>query len=68
MKIMDLLSGISLALTNEEHQFINTHGHQVPVMSLSERDSVLAHTLVKKGAYNWSSDRKFLINPRNEKI
>lgn len=68
MNILELLSGIKIALTNEEQKFLDQYGHRVHVIALNGRDEVVARNLVKKGVYNWSPNRKMLINPKHEKI
>jgi hypothetical protein len=66
MKIVQLLSGWSLTITNEEKQLIKQHPDKVKISSLSEREQIVAHNLVKKGYYSISNDNLSLINQCNE--
>lgn len=61
MKIVQLLSGISLPLTNEESQFVEKHKHRVVLTSLKEHDLWLAQNLVRKGIYSVTDDHNTLI-------
>lgn len=64
MKINQLLSGLSIALSNKEQQFIDTYNN-VNVNSLSENDLWIAQNLVRKGVYNISNNNT-LIKKINE--
>jgi hypothetical protein len=66
MKIVQLLSGWSLTITNEEKQLIKQHPDRVKISSLSEREQLIAHNLVRKGLYSISNDNLSLINQCNE--
>jgi hypothetical protein len=66
MKIVQLLSGWSLTITNEEKQLIKQHPDKVKISSLSEREQIVAHNLVRKGFYSISNDNLSLINQCNE--
>jgi hypothetical protein len=66
MKIVQLLSGWSLPVTNEEKQLIKQHPDRVKISSLSEREQIVAHNLVRKGLYSISNDNLSLINQCNE--
>jgi hypothetical protein len=66
MKIVQLLSGWSLTITNEEKQLIKQHPDKVKISSLSEREQLIAHNLVRKGLYSISNDNLSLINQCNE--
>lgn len=66
MKIHQLLSGIGIAVTNEEQQFISRYGDCVKLTSLDEHDQWLAQNLVRKGAYSLSNDSDTLIKKLNE--
>ena len=66
MKIAQLLSGMGVAITNQEQQFIENHTTTVHIDSLSEQDQWLAQTLVRKGIYSISKDNSVLIKNINE--
>ena len=61
MKIHQLLSGISLPVSNEEQTFIESHRGDIKITSLNERDTIIAQTLVRKGIYEISSNNLTLI-------
>jgi hypothetical protein len=61
MKIKQLLSGVSITITNEENAFIKNHGDQVNLTSLDDHDNWLAQSLVRKGVYTISKDSNKLI-------
>jgi len=67
MKIEQLLNGIRIPLTNEEHKFVSRHDSSVKITSLDEHDQWLAQSLVRKGIYQISKDNNTLINNLNEK-
>jgi hypothetical protein len=66
MKIAQLLSGVSIVVTNEEQQFINTHKNQVKITSLDNHDQWLAQNMVRKGLYSISNDNTTLLKSLNE--
>jgi hypothetical protein len=66
MKIHQLLSGIDIAVTNEEQRFMERHEQQVRLTSLDEHDQWLAQNLVRKGIYTISKDSSTLIKNLNE--
>lgn len=66
MKIHQLLSGIGIAVTNEEQQFINRHDTRIRLTSLDEHDQWTAQNLVRKGVYTMSRDSGMLIKNLNE--
>jgi hypothetical protein len=66
MKIAQLLSGTSIAITNQEQQFIESHSTKVSINSLSEHDQWMAQNLVRKGIYTISNDSRTLIKNINE--
>lgn len=66
MKIAQLLSGISIALTNQEKQFVETHKDRVSLTNLNEHDFWLAQNLVRKGIYSISKDSQTLIKQIDE--
>jgi hypothetical protein len=66
MKITQLLSGIGIAVTNQEQQFIENHTNNISITSLGERDQWLAQNLVRKGIYSISNDSRTLIKKINE--
>jgi hypothetical protein len=66
MKIEQLISGISIVLTNQEQQFVESHSTHVNINALSEHDQWLAQNLVRKGIYSISKDSRTLIKNINE--
>ena len=68
MKIHQILDGISIIITNEERDFIKKHGDDVPLTFLDPHQNYLAHTLVRKGVYEMSDDRRKITkkNKTNE--
>jgi hypothetical protein len=58
MKIHQILNGIGIIVTNEERDFIKKHGEDVPLSLLDPHQHYLAHTLVRKGVYEMSDDRR----------
>lgn len=65
MKIAQLLSGIDIALNNQEKQFVEKYG-QVKIDSLNEQEQWLAQNLVRKGIYKISKDNQLLIKNLHE--
>lgn len=68
MKIVQLLSGFSTTITNEEKTFISKHPNEIKISALDEHDQWLAQNLVRKGIYHISKDDLTLINQTNEKL
>ena len=66
MKIAHLLSGLGIAITNEERAFIDRHKDQVSITSLDEHDQWLAQNLVRKGIYTISKDSRTIIKKLDE--
>lgn len=66
MKISQLISGVGIAITNEEQKFIDKHGDAVKITSLDHHDQWLAQNLVRKGIYEISKDNVTLINRLDE--
>lgn len=66
MKIAQLLSGISIALTNQEKEFVETYKSKVSLTSLNEHDLWIAQNLVRKGIYAISKDNRTLIKQIDE--
>ena len=66
MKIAQLLSGMSIAITNEEQDFIQTHRDRVKITSLDEHEQWLAQNMVRKGLYSISNDSTTLLKNLNE--
>lgn len=60
MKIHQLLDSPSVIITNEENEFIRTHGDDVSVSILDPHAKVVANNLVRKGVYSISNDRKYI--------
>jgi len=67
MKIHQLLSGVSIPLTNEENKFVETHQNRVSLTSLDEHHQYIAQSLVRKGIYTISKDNNTLIKNINDK-
>jgi hypothetical protein len=66
MKIKQLLSGIRMPITNEEHRFIKNHENNIRLSSLDEHDQWLAQNLVRKGVYSISKDSNTLVSKLDE--
>jgi hypothetical protein len=66
MKIHQLISGVSLPVTNEEQQFMDSHDGKIRLTSLDEHDQWIAQSLVRKGVYSISKDSNTLIKNLNE--
>lgn len=66
MKIHQLLSGVGVAITNEEQQFISRHDNNVRLNSLDDHDVWVAQSLVRKGVYSISKDNSTLSKNINE--
>jgi hypothetical protein len=66
MRLVQLLSGLGLAITNEEQQFINRHETAVRLTSLDDRGQWIAQNLVRKGVYSISNDNRTLIKNVSE--
>jgi hypothetical protein len=66
MKIHQLLSGVGVAITNEEQKFISRHDNNVRLSSLDDHDIWLAQSLVRKGVYSISKDSSTLSKNINE--
>lgn len=64
MKIAQLLSGLGIALTNEEQEFIKKHD-RIKVESLDDREVWMVQNLLRKGIYELSNNT--LIKCINEK-
>lgn len=67
MKIAQLLSGVSIPLSNSEHTFVETHNDRVSLTSLDEHQQWIAQSLVRKGIYSISKDSTTLIKNLHEK-
>lgn len=66
MKICQLLDGVLIPLTNEEHRFLEIYKNKVSLTSLNERDQWVAQNLVRKGIYSISKDNQTLIKKLDE--
>ena len=67
MKIVQLLSGVNIPLSNAEQKFIESHRDHVSLTSLDEHQQWLAQSLVRKGIYSISKDSTTLIKNLHEK-
>lgn len=65
MKIAQLLSGLGIALSNQEHNFVERFNN-IKIDSLNEHDKWLAQNLVRKGIYAISKDNQTLIKRIDE--
>jgi hypothetical protein len=61
MRLTQLLSGLKMAITNEEQQFINRHQDTVRLTALDDHGQWVAQNLVRKGVYTISNDSRTLI-------
>jgi hypothetical protein len=68
MKIVHLVSGIRLPLTNEESDFVKRHGGRVRLTTLDEHAQWVAQNLVRKGVYSISKDDNTLVKETHEDI
>lgn len=66
MKIGQLLSGLHIALTNQEQEFVETHKDKVSLTTLNEHEIWIAQNLVRKGVYAISNDNQTLIKKLDE--
>jgi hypothetical protein len=66
MKIHQLLSGVGIAITNEEQRFVSRHNNNIRLSSLDEHDIWVAQSLVRKGFYSISKDNSTLSKNINE--
>jgi hypothetical protein len=60
MKIHHLIDSLVIMLTNEEHEFVQSHPREISIGGLYERDRIVAQTLLRKGIYEISKDSKKL--------
>lgn len=69
MKIHHLIGGISIAITNEERNFIKSHESDIPLAALDEHGIWIAQNLVRKNVYRLTMDnRTLMINNGHEII
>ena len=66
MKIRQLLDSVTMAVTNEEQEFISKHPSSVRLSVLDDRSHWVAQNLVRKGVYEISKDNNTLVNKLNE--
>ena len=66
MKIVQLLSGVGTAITNEEQEFLEKYPTQAKLTSLDERNQWLAQNLVRKGVYAISKDNNVIVKSLHE--
>jgi hypothetical protein len=67
MKIHQLLSKVDIALSNEEHRFLENHERDIRITSLDDHDRWVAQNLVRKGVFSLSNDSSTLIKNLHEK-
>ena len=65
MKINQLISGLTIPLSNQEQHFVDTHSY-IKLNNLSESDLWIVQNLVRKGVYEISKDSNTLIKRINE--
>lgn len=68
MKIHHLLGGISIAITNEERSFIQSHDKQIPLSALDEHGVWLAQNLVRKNVYSLTTDSKYIVINKGHEV
>ena len=61
MKIVDLISKSPIGISNEEYQLYKSCDDRTYLDSLSDRQKIIAQNLVKKGLFNLTKDKKYLI-------
>lgn len=61
MRLHQLINGISIAITNEEREFIRSHSDVISLSGLNEHDLWLAQNLVRKNVYQLTSDSKNIV-------
>ena len=66
MKVVELVSGIGLAITNEERAFLDKHPGNLKVSKLDDHNAWIAQNLIRKGVYSISKDN-ILVNNLNDK-
>lgn len=67
MKIRQLLSGLTIAINNEENRFIESHNNTIKLTALDSHDQWVAQGLVRKGVYKILQDHVTLVRDLNEK-
>lgn len=67
MKIQQLLSGLPIVLSNEEHDFVKKYKDKVKITSLDEHDLFLAQNLVRRGVFEISNDNVTIVNNSQSK-
>lgn len=67
MKIVQLLSGVGTAITNEETDFLDKYPTSAKITSLDERNQWIAQNLVRKGVYSISKDNNVIVKSLHEK-
>jgi hypothetical protein len=66
MKISQLLTGVNVAMTNEEQHFVDRHRGSVRLNSLDDHNQWVAQNLIRKGVYAISKDNNTLIKNIHE--
>lgn len=61
MKIVDLISSPPIGISNEEYQFYKSCDDRTHINSLSDRQEILANSLTKRGLFDLTKDKKYLI-------
>jgi hypothetical protein len=60
MKIVQILSGVSIPLSEEEQQFFEKY-QEIKLTSLNERQKWIAQNLVRRGIFSISNDDTTLV-------
>lgn len=61
MKIIDLVEGIGIMITNEESDFIEKYGDRINLKTLDEHCIWMARNLVRKGIYETEDNSPFIV-------
>lgn len=65
MKIEDLLKSVTLFLTNEEKNFVESYGDDVNLQTLDDHGIWVAQNLVRKGIYEISNSDRHIVKVKN---
>lgn len=65
MKIDDLLKSVTLFMTNEEKNFVETHGDNINLLTLDDHGIWVAQNLVRKGIYEISNSDKHIVKVKD---
>lgn len=68
MRMHQILDNLSIAVTNEEKNFIKTHSDHISVSSLNEHETWIAQNLVRKNIYTVKGKNLVLNYERKSNI